>query len=749
MKLYSIELDSLPENIQEALWSDEFFQFRYNLHLRYPLTEVQDAAFDTVLGDLFAMRISVDGLTAVIKERLNCDAELATELSRLTMLNTVLVFPEHFDNQWQHYKNEFKRTEDDLNESRTYFYLISQMEENFRKGIEKLRMLDFEKEALQIKKIFQTQLVGYLRLTESMPLIALNALIFAIIRRKETFPVELQQVMLDNEEEIGTDPITPRILEWVRDLLASSDKEGVSSLSIAKYITQNPNAKKLSEENREAVRRLFEAYYTLKNFPDSLAKVPPTDWVIIPYARDEIKEVSAARLARASATANLSREPAVTVAEQITTLSQSPSEVKNTSMEVSEKTVPQEFPSVDDFVDVRESTEGLSATSIAPAAQMAREDNNDSIIKPSYIPMPPQDYDKLADEIIADVGLAIAPDISSRLRTSIVTRLRNVRNDTQTKLRLMDSVEEGGIGLTSHDAERVLDAIKKSMNAPTVSDRGKEVLDISTRQQEVHQESVSASQSQPVKEEMVSEQLQSDAADKEPQPSTLAASPVPPAKSTPSPPPPPPPLSIKEDENGVPTIVEEVSPLQNKLNTARTGFKNSAPSGKQGTDTRTQTAEQPSDGPAPLVSPIQPLPSAMQGKDVKRIPVQIRPGSTVGKVPVSDVKAPPRLLDAVEEMRVITLKDFRRLSPNPEEAAGKILKKFALIEKDSYTKKMSCIAAWKENEVSRLYQEIGKESFGAGVNIADVIEKRKAAGKPYLTAEEFEALLELNEQIRI
>lgn len=726
MKLYSIELDSLPEHIQEALWSDDFFQFRYNLHLRYPITEEQDTALDTVLGDLFAKRISVEGLTGAIKERLNCDMGLASTLARLTMLNAVLVFPEHFGDKWQYYKAEFKGTEEDLNESRMYFYLLSQMEENFKKGIEKLRTFDYEKEAMQIKKIFQTQLVGYLRLTDSMPLIALNALIFAVIRRKETFPVELQQIMLDNQEEIGIEPIIrdgakypPRILEWIRDLLASSGKEGISSLSIAKYITQNPNVRKLSDENKEAVHRLFEAYYTLKNFPDSLTKIPPADWVIVPYTHEEAESVSPARLARASAVTITPQEPSVTVAEQIISIEQPTPEPD---------IVAPVAPPVAQAQKV-EPAVPLHPTPIVQEVEPIKEEN-DVVLKPLPTFMPTQDYDKRADEIIVACGFTIAPEISSRLKTVIATRLRNVRNDTQTKLRLMDPTKEGGIGLSSEDAEKVLTQIKLKLappsslaSAPVVlmpEEEKKEEITAVKQEAEIPASETSLVEQQPAKTEITSSEPHLKVQNPE---SKVASLPTPPA------------LSIKEDEDGVPTIVETLDVKQEQPSVEQQPTKTKTPVGEQSPKSESSMSKA-----AP--------PFAMQGKDVKKIPIQVRPGSTVGKVPVSDVKAPPRLLDAVGELRAMTIKDFRRLSPNPVEAAGKIMTKIQLLEKDSYTKKMAGIEAWKENEVSQLYRDIGKESFGAGANMNDVIEKRKNEGKPFLTTEEFEALLDLNEQLR-
>ncbi len=118
------------------------------------------------------------------------------------------------------------------------------------------------------------------------------------------------------------------------------------------------------------------------------------------------------------------------------------------------------------------------------------------------------------------------------------------------------------------------------------------------------------------------------------------------------------------------------------------------------------------------------------------------------KVSVADVTFTPTLVDPVQELKLFTVRDFRRLSKDPRQASKRIFQKIKLLEQESQTKKANGIQAWKESEVAKLYAEIGSESFGKGLPLDTVIASRRQAGKETFTEEELDALLELNEMLR-
>ena len=137
----------------------------------------------------------------------------------------------------------------------------------------------------------------------------------------------------------------------------------------------------------------------------------------------------------------------------------------------------------------------------------------------------------------------------------------------------------------------------------------------------------------------------------------------------------------------------------------------------------------------------------------------VRPTSTVPTAPplgtasfaqrpkLEDVKTSPKLTGPVEELRAITIVDFRRLSKDPREACVKVKDKIDLLGEQSYTRRSEGIAAWTASEVTRTYLELMRESLN-GTPLQEAIAAREASKKPVLTAEEFRAVAELSRQMR-
>lgn len=115
---------------------------------------------------------------------------------------------------------------------------------------------------------------------------------------------------------------------------------------------------------------------------------------------------------------------------------------------------------------------------------------------------------------------------------------------------------------------------------------------------------------------------------------------------------------------------------------------------------------------------------------------------------LDDVKYVPKLVGPIEELREMTLIDFRRLDKNPEMATAKIKEKMRLLEKESITKKIAGIKAWQESEVSKLYLEISRESLMKGVPATQAISSRVSSGQPSLTEAEYQAIMSLARSLR-
>ncbi|MFA6391731.1 MAG: hypothetical protein WCW66_03180 [Patescibacteria group bacterium] len=155
-----------------------------------------------------------------------------------------------------------------------------------------------------------------------------------------------------------------------------------------------------------------------------------------------------------------------------------------------------------------------------------------------------------------------------------------------------------------------------------------------------------------------------------------------------------------------------------------------------------------------LENAVKPEPQPVINKPIidRRIPIipkMQRPMPVFDSRPkIVDIKTPPRLMGPIEEIRSLNLVDFRRLGGNPQQSIEKIKEKVDLLEEESYTKKAEAIQAWKKSEIYQIYLDIGNEGMNKGKSVQDVITSRKMDGRSYLTDEEFEAVGDLNRQLR-
>ncbi|MFP4514401.1 MAG: hypothetical protein ACLFNO_00105 [Parcubacteria group bacterium] len=114
------------------------------------------------------------------------------------------------------------------------------------------------------------------------------------------------------------------------------------------------------------------------------------------------------------------------------------------------------------------------------------------------------------------------------------------------------------------------------------------------------------------------------------------------------------------------------------------------------------------------------------------------------KKSMQDIQVSQRIMGPVDELRYFNLKNFRRLSSDPQEAFEKIREKIDLLAKDSYEKRIEGIQAWKQNPLNRLYHQISIESLNQSKPISEIIEQRKENDMDYLSSEELKKLVSFN-----
>jgi hypothetical protein len=127
----------------------------------------------------------------------------------------------------------------------------------------------------------------------------------------------------------------------------------------------------------------------------------------------------------------------------------------------------------------------------------------------------------------------------------------------------------------------------------------------------------------------------------------------------------------------------------------------------------------------------------------------VAPVTQPGRKKIEDINFAPKLVGPIDELRQMTLVDFRRLGKKVELSAEKIKDKIDLLEDESHLKKMEGLKAWRESEVAKIYFEIMRQSINEEKSIDEIIATRNAGKIPSLTPDEFKAVMKLNEMLRI
>jgi hypothetical protein len=128
--------------------------------------------------------------------------------------------------------------------------------------------------------------------------------------------------------------------------------------------------------------------------------------------------------------------------------------------------------------------------------------------------------------------------------------------------------------------------------------------------------------------------------------------------------------------------------------------------------------------------------------------VQPKRRPQVRKPSMQEVVFEKRLAGPTDELRQMTLTDFRRLSSDPQQAATKVFDKAELLEEQGHDKKVAAVEAWRESPVNRLYVALTRQAVLDGVPVMEVLNQKRTAGEDVFTDEELDAVMKLNDRLR-
>jgi hypothetical protein len=305
----------------------------------------------------------------------------------------------------------------------------------------------------------------------------------------------------------------------------------------------------------------------------------------------------------------------------------------------------------------------------------------------------------------------------NRLKNIIIARLKDVRDDLETKDNLTKEQGVGGLGITSGEADNLIKIIKEAkksgssegigemppkvfsslVNKTKVSDSIKQNLPIFIEEDGVPvvklpQDMMKIDEFLPAEQKVKSEKAETKAEI----------------------------LPIEPKNDIIKTMRDDLASLSSD-----TSRQNKA----------TDFKEDPQPRPLPYVASSD-------------IPATVINNKNLQKPSLDDVNFKKQSFGPIEELENMTIIEFRRISADPRIAVNKVKEKIDLLENQGFGKRVEGIDAWHKSEVNRFYRLLGQASMSEGKPIEEIIRSRLLSGKPTLSFDEFEVIMELNRQLR-
>jgi len=332
----------------------------------------------------------------------------------------------------------------------------------------------------------------------------------------------------------------------------------------------------------------------------------------------------------------------------------------------------------------------------------------------------------------------------SRLKHIISSRLRDVRNAIEVEQLLQRDTKVGGVGLEPTQARELAAQIEQAYkdSHDTVLAEEKQKIEIQLQEQKLkieerkrreaeeharwYQEKILARKQEEDQKKQLAEQLKQ---------SFMAGSAQAPAPEAH-------PVDIKEAQKEkerfgemVPAVAAGAAPIAAAPPKPAAGGQPAPP----------KPAEKiPA---APFAAPAAPVQAARPEVRVSKETIVKQPLASGLKPRVEDVKYGPRLTSLVDELRNITLSEFRRLAKEPQVAAEKILQKLETLGAESFEKRTQGITAWQASPMQQSYLSVLGESFKQGKPVQEIAEAKRQAGEDTLSPAEIAAVISLNSKL--
>lgn len=159
---------------------------------------------------------------------------------------------------------------------------------------------DPEQEKRTAPELFKKNVVSFLD-NPSEDLLSIlfdyNNVLLTLLDSQPGFSRQLEQALYENQEILTTGRLTingkavePTVSNWLKDFISHHGALFFDNVVLSQYVTDSPNARKLSDSDRKLLIKLLTMYRTIKFFPATLNQLPPEQWQIIPFDFPEQEE---------------------------------------------------------------------------------------------------------------------------------------------------------------------------------------------------------------------------------------------------------------------------------------------------------------------------------------------------------------------------------------------------------------------------------------------------------------------------
>lgn len=489
MKKVNQLVSLLPEYILVCLRSPEYAALFGDFVERFGLTSEQKDVLEDIVLDLFLRSVAPSGVLKKAQELFRFDTKKTQELARDIVGEFIAPFPKYFLDGADVLRALGGKVDDYLERSKLFIALLRYTNEKMEEQAKQVDAVDIPRERLYLKHMIEKNLTEYFYLPDDPSKVALNNLAVYLLMNVENYHTELLHALYENKQPLGEHRIEregntfdPSVAQWVKDFIGYSSGDP-STIQIARYLTQNKNARSLDARDRAVLQKILEMYRVLKLFPASFSNIAPDRWIVIPYKTEESSAKE--KLLEKRIVNHSPRPPAEPPLAQSPRMDAPPpppsafrasavsprQRIQNTSTAGVRTMLPPEL-SIPELSAPSASLHSLAPVAVQTQTVVLEKPQVEEIQYEFFLDQAPKtviserqkktsfsgkNYTELADEVLVMSGVFVSDGaLHTRLQNIIITRLKNIRTAIEIRERLGEPAEKGGFGLSAKAADSIV-----------------------------------------------------------------------------------------------------------------------------------------------------------------------------------------------------------------------------------------------------------------------------------------------------